>query len=103
MPRPANTHNERFHLDDLLRKKIKTGMLLSRLQNNGMGELKNEMSPGQIRSCEILLAKVMPNLATLEITGDVNVQHILSAKPVQLEAWRSKYDNTKLIEHKEDG
>lgn len=54
------------------RKKIQTTQLLNRLQNNGLGKLKAELTPGQVRSIEILLRKSVPDLASITLQGDAD-------------------------------
>lgn len=45
---------------------IKVRSLIDRLQKNAHGELKTEMSPGQIKSAQILLGKVLPDESRVE-------------------------------------
>jgi septum formation inhibitor-activating ATPase MinD len=55
-------------LSDDWREKIKTSMLLNRLQENAFSKTEI-MSSGQIKSAEILLRKVIPDLKAVELTG----------------------------------
>lgn len=55
-------------LSDDWREKIKTSMLLNRLQENAFSDAEI-MSSGQIKSAEILLRKVIPDLKAVELTG----------------------------------
>lgn len=51
------------------REKIQTSQLINRLQSNALGELEKEMSPGQVKSAEILLRKILPDVSATELTG----------------------------------
>lgn len=53
-------------LTDEWRAKIKTSMLINRLNDNALGELETEMTTGQIRSAEILLKKTLPDLTSAD-------------------------------------
>lgn len=59
----------RLH-DDETRKKIQTSQLINRLQDNGMGKLDAELSQGQIKCIEILLRKSLPDLSSVELSGE---------------------------------
>lgn len=50
------------------REKIRTSMLINRLQNHVAGRL--EMSPTQLRAAEVLLKKTMPDRTAAELTGE---------------------------------
>ena len=58
----------RTTLDDAWREKIQTSMLVNRLQANGLGKLKTELSSSQVKSIEILLRKTAPDLSATDIT-----------------------------------
>lgn len=60
--------HRKLHWDEV-RERIKTSQLLNRLQNNGLGKLKKEMTLGQIRSAVAVLNKAMPDLQRTELTG----------------------------------
>jgi len=55
------------------RKRIQTTQLVKRLQENGLGNITPELTPGRVRSIEILLRKTLPDLtsATLEAGPDL--------------------------------
>ena len=76
--------------EDEVRQKIRTTQLLNRLQNNGLGKLKNPLSFGEIRSIEILLNKVIPNLTSVDQKGGVTINHImrLPAPQSDLNEWQ---------------
>ncbi len=50
------------------RQKISTTQLINRLQKHAFG--KTELSRTQVRAIEILLKKVLPDLAAIQHTGD---------------------------------
>jgi hypothetical protein len=50
------------------RDKIRTSMLINRLQNHVAGRL--EMTPTQLRAAEVLLKKTMPDRTAAEVTGE---------------------------------
>jgi hypothetical protein len=58
--------------DDETRKKIKTSQLLNRLQNHALGEC--EMTATQIRAAEVCLKKVLPDLAGIEHSGEIETR-----------------------------
>lgn len=54
-------------LSEAWREKIRTSMLVNRLQNHAAGRI--EMSATQIRAAEILLRKRLPDLSATELSG----------------------------------
>ena len=50
------------------RERIKSGLILSRLEQAALGKL--EMSPAALKAAEIVLRKTLPDLARTEVTGD---------------------------------
>ena len=74
-------------MQDAHRERIKTGNLINRLQKNAFGELINtetkqptEMTAGQIKSAEILLKKTLPDLKSVEISGNALLDILMQAK-----------------------
>lgn len=64
------------------RKRIQTSMLLNRLQANALAEVEF-MTPGQIKSAEVLLKKAIPDLQSVQLSGD-------SSNPIKLTiSWKS--------------
>lgn len=49
------------------REKIRTSMLINRLQNHVAGRI--EMTPTQLRAAEVLLRKTAPDLTATELSG----------------------------------
>lgn len=60
-------------LSDAWRQKIRTSMLVNRLQQNAAGKI--ELTQGQIKSIEILLRKTLPDLShtEAEISGGLAI------------------------------
>ncbi len=54
--------------DQRTREKIQTSQLINRLMDHANG--KCEMSPTQVRAAEILLKKVIPDVANVQLTGE---------------------------------
>lgn len=58
------------HQDDI-RTKIKVSNLLDRVEKYAMGELTDEdISSNRLNAIKLLLAKTLPDLSSVEITGD---------------------------------
>lgn len=57
-------------LTEAWRDKIRTSMLINRLQNHIVGRI--EMSPTQLRAAEILLKKSLPDQQAVVHSGDVD-------------------------------
>lgn len=51
-----------------VRKKIQASQLANRLQSHAFGEV--EMSTTQVTAARVLLAKTVPDLSSVELTGD---------------------------------
>jgi hypothetical protein len=62
------------HQDDV-RRKIQATQLINRLTNHAFGEV--ELTATQIKAIEILLKKSVPDLQSIQLTGD-------SENPVEL-------------------
>jgi hypothetical protein len=63
---PARIH--RIRHDDNTRAKIKAAQLINRLTDHAMGKI--ELSASQVRSIEILLKKILPDLQATTISTD---------------------------------
>jgi hypothetical protein len=61
--------------DQATREKIRTTQLIKRLEANSLGELNPELSPSQVRSIEILLRKTLPDLTSVEHSGNITMTH----------------------------
>ena len=53
---------------DEMRRRIQSTLLLKRLEQHSLGE--TEMTPSQIQAARILLDKTIPNLQSVEMTGE---------------------------------
>lgn len=58
----------RKHHQDEVRARIQTSQLVNRLTDHALGEV--ELSSTQIRAIEILLKKSIPDLSSVEVSGD---------------------------------
>lgn len=54
--------------DTQTREKIRTSQLINRLEKHAFGEI--ELTQTQVRAIEILIKKTLPDLASVELTGD---------------------------------
>lgn len=57
----------KLHQDDV-RAKIQTSQLVNRLEQHALSNL--ELSATQIKAIEVLIRKTLPDLATVQLTGD---------------------------------
>lgn len=58
------------HQDDV-RTKIKVSNLITRLTKYAEGELSDEdISPNRLNAIKLLLAKALPDLSSVQLTGD---------------------------------
>jgi len=55
---------------DMVRTKIQATQLINRLQNHALGLEPIELKPSQLKAIEILLKKSVPDLQSVEVTGD---------------------------------
>ncbi len=59
----------KLHQDDV-RAKIKTSQLLNRLSDHAHNKV--DLKNSQVKAIEILLKKVLPDLANVQLSGDEN-------------------------------
>lgn len=59
----------------LIRDKINSGLLVERLTECALGQL--ELTSQQMKAIEILLKKSVPDLSSVEMTGDANAPVLL--------------------------
>lgn len=58
---------------DEIRAKIQVSNLLTRVQKYANGELSDEdISPNRLNAIKLLLNKALPDLQSIELTGDTN-------------------------------
>ena len=63
------------HQDDV-RTKIKVTELLNRVQDYALGLLSDDdVSSNRLNAIKLLLSKTLPDLSSVEISGDVEVTH----------------------------
>jgi hypothetical protein len=67
-------------LSDAWKDKIRIGMLASRLYSHALGD--NEMSNTQIKAADILLKKLVPDLARTEHTGENGGPVVVALSPL---------------------
>jgi hypothetical protein len=51
-----------------VRAKIQTSQLINRLQDHALGKI--ELEPSQIKSIEVLIRKTLPDLSSVQLSGD---------------------------------
>ena len=66
---------------DEIRSKIQVSQLINRVNKYAMGELTDEeVSTNRLNAIKLLLSKALPDLSSVEITGDaenpVAIQHL---------------------------
>jgi hypothetical protein len=78
--------------DDATRERIQATQLVNRLQDNALGKLKVEMTPGQVRSAEILLRKKIPDLSSTENKTEVVHRYVarLPNKATNSTTWQQQ-------------
>lgn len=86
-------------LDAKWREKIKASMLINRLMEHANGNV--DMSSTQVRAAEILLRKILPDLSTTELQGDITTRAVVSDEPMTDDDWEKRYGDS--VEGKSDG
>jgi len=66
--------------DEDTRTRIKVGNIINRLQKHVDGEI--DMSATQLRAAEILLRKTLPDLTSVEHSGEVATSYVMQMPPV---------------------
>jgi len=77
-------------LDERWRQKIQASMLINRLTDHAAG--RNEMTATQVRAAEILLKKILPDLAAVECSGETTVKYEISSEPMTAEEWKREIE-----------
>jgi len=85
MAEPKNPHGVRKNLkhQDIVRERIQVSAIVTRLQKHVAGKL--EMSATQIRAAEILLKKKLPDLQSIEHTGEIIQRGVVELPDAELE------------------
>ena len=60
------------------RERIQASMLINRLENHALNN--EEMSPTQIQAAKILLAKAVPDISSVEWTGELETNGTITHK-----------------------
>jgi hypothetical protein len=83
----------RINHDDATRLKIQTSQIINRLQDNALGKLKSEMTPGQIQSANILLKKSVPDLSSTENKTEVTHRYVADVPEVaaNVDEWQKQH------------
>lgn len=85
-------------MSDEHRVKIQNSNILNALIEHVEG--KREMSASQVTAGIALLRKVMPDLASVEHSGEVETTYIarMPAPVANLEEWQNRYNPNKLMQ-----
>jgi hypothetical protein len=78
--------------DENTRAKIQTSQIINRLSDHVFGKV--ELSATQVQSALGLLKKSMPDLAAVEHSGEMKVQHDITDVPVSDEQWEREHAAT---------
>ena len=81
-------------LDQRVREKIQASMLIRALTDCVEG--RNKMTSVQVRAAEVLLKKVVPDLAAVEHSGETSVKHVISSEPITVEEWKREVEQQDL-------
>lgn len=77
---------------EVVRARIRTAALVNFLTNYALGEHKHEVEPARITAALGLLKKTIPDLQSVELSGEVEHKvHTVSAEPLTEEAWQATY------------
>jgi hypothetical protein len=77
-------------LDQRVREKIQASMLIRALHDCVAG--RNQMTSVQVRAAEVLLKKVVPDLASVEYSGETTVKYEISGEPMTAEEWKREVE-----------
>lgn len=99
--RKKRTRLNKRHDEDT-RAKIQTTQIINRLTKHVLGTLKNEvtkepaeMSASQVTAALGLLKKVIPDLSSTNIQGDIfNYHFVASDKPLTDDEWAERYEDS---------
>ena len=81
-------------LDQRVREKIQASMLIRALHDCVEG--RNKMTSVQVRAAEVLLKKVVPDLAAVEYSGETTVKYEISSEPMTAEEWKREVEQQDL-------
>ena len=88
-----------FQMTEKQRSKISRSQILNRLMAYAQGDEGVKMAPAQVTAALGLLKKVMPDLASIENTGESQVHYVIRApEPVKLSAdWERQNSQAPLL------
>jgi hypothetical protein len=72
-----------------VREKIQTSQLINVLTEHAFG--KRKMRATQVRAALGLLAKVLPDLQTIDLAATVTVRKVVRDEPLSVEDFAAKY------------
>jgi hypothetical protein len=81
---------------ELVRERIRTSALVNFLTNYALGKHKKAVDPARITAALGVLRKALPDLASVEHSGEVKLQCDVSANPLTPEAWDQEYGADRL-------
>ena len=81
-------------LDQRVREKIQASMLIRALHDCVEG--RNQMTSVQVRAAEVLLRKVVPDLAAVEYSGETTVKYEISSEPMTADEWKREVEQQDL-------
>ena len=73
------------------RAKIQTSQLVNRLTDHILGKV--DLKPSQVTAALGLLKKTIPDLSAVEMTAEVTERKVISAEPMDLDAWEQRYSH----------
>ena len=78
--------------DENTRLKIKVGNIITYL--HGHIEGVKELSATQLKACEILLRKALPDLTSVEVSGEITTSKVIRAPAMaaSTEAWSEQHN-----------
>jgi len=62
---------------DEIRTKIQASQLINVLQNHALGTDETEMTATRMKAIELLLKKSVPDLSSIELTGDADAPMVM--------------------------
>src|SRR5262245_25065454 len=73
-----------------VRAKIRAAYLIRRLQDHVKGKIN--LTPTQVRSAEILLRKIIPDLSQTAVSGEMTHKYVVEVPPLLTKnEWLEKY------------
>ncbi len=83
-----------LYLDDTWKSKIQAGVLIKRLKDFAKSKFNptspDYMAPHQVQAANILLRKVIPDLAAVEHKGEVAIRPVIEPEPTPVE-WKEAF------------